>query len=407
MEQVFGYSAYSKSGERVEGTLEAASHSEALAALRQKGLVPVSVSNQQSGVEQPWWSRQISFSSSVVPLRDVARLCDTLAALTKAGFSMVDAVKTATELVKLRVAKDALRVFEDSLRAGQSQRKASEVLRGVFPAEFVDLIALGDTSNTMDTVLASGARLFRKRAEMREKVSGALVYPLILIAAALLVFLVLILFLAPNLKPIFAAANAEPGGILRALFWMNGLFVQHWVLLLAALPLVVGLSVFALTTRAVRRILTDLLERLPGISSVLRSGHLANATRSTALLMESGMPVHAALRAVGKTAQGGLGTLFEQAAAEAERGGDVAPVFERPAVPSAFQQFIAAAELSNQWAPVLTSAADLFEAEAARGQERLTELLTPALTILIGAFIGVMMLSIVGAILDVNELSFT
>ncbi len=403
----YRYTAYTASGSRENGTLEAVSQADALQRLKRQGMVPARVESAEAGSDaKAWWQKDVALFSRGPGMREVARICDTLAALLRAGIALPAALSATADGIGNATTKTALLRFRDGLESGRPLQSAAGPLRDVLPAELIDLLVLGDRSNRLAVVLEEASKLFRKRAALADKLASALIYPAILVLAALGLMGVLVFFLAPALRPLFVSAGVEATGVLAMLFWANDALTANGVWIAASLPIAFGGIYLLVTQTPFGQGIAGLVRKAPVVGRVLLSGDLSVVARSLALLVDSGMPVQQAFRLTGSATPGDLGMALAHAAERAEHGEQIAPAFRDADVPAAFSQLLAAAEASNQWPLVLSDTADLFEAEAGRGQERLAELITPALTLLIGVVVGFVMISVVGAILDINELSF-
>jgi general secretion pathway protein F len=243
------------------------------------------------------------------------------------------------------------------------------------------------------------ARSLRRQEKLSSQISGALVYPAILMVAGLCVFLLMALFLAPRIATIFTSIDRPlPFGL--GVFIAIGDVLRNWgVFLFVGL---VGLLVGAAS------VLRRLKFRIPVVGKLLREASLARLSRSLSLMLSAGVPLAPALREASTALPADpVAQVFETAATAIESGGAGRDVFAAaPELPASFRELYAIGERTNTLSRVLEAVAASLEDSTERNAQRMATLLTPLLTLVIGGSVSLLVYAVMSALLSVNDLAF-
>jgi general secretion pathway protein F len=234
-------------------------------------------------------------------------------------------------------------------------------------------------------------------------VATALLYPAILIVAAVAVMLIVALTLAPALAPLFAGEGREMPGSL-AFFLGFGRFVSGWWPLLV---LLLGGAVVAVIW-GLRQGWGRVVFRLPLFGPLVRDAALLALVRSLALMLKAGRPLAEALRGLAQADAGGPYAADLRAAVTALERGERAHVAlaEGGHLPPMVRELFRVGEEANALVPVLEALSQTLQGQLDQSTQRLLRLLTPILTLVIGGAVGALVYSIMGAVLSINDLAF-
>ena len=408
---VYSYQGCDSTGVSENGTIEASSEKLAFDTLQSRGITvfDLSTGTGSTASELPWYRRDISFWGSELPYEDQAATADLLATLFGAGLS-------ATEVIRIAALSsekpDIKRHFErvgQRVADGTSFAEAFEAENRRFSPIFVSFLKVSDTANTLPQLLKELGRFFQKQNAVRQKVVSALIYPAILVVAAIALLLVVIFYLAPNLEPIFASVDRDPPGTLAFLLSMNDGLRSYWLFVAAGFGGLIFALLAALQIPSVKSALSRVQLRLPIVGKLMRLTALSRLAQATELLLSSGQPLAEALRTATQVMGGssGFGVRFEEAAEAIEAGLSASTVFdEDPAIPATFKELFRIGEETNRLPSTLAALSESMATQADRQSQRLLNLLTPALTLVLGLGIGFLIYTLMGAILEVNELAF-
>lgn len=389
----FHYVAFTQDGKRETGSLDVSGESEAWEKLSSVGLSVVELSRGESArTRLPRPTHQLRLSVQ-------ADLADQLSVLFAAKLPTLEIVR----VVELGATTPAVaRMFSrigHLLADGQALPAAlQEAGRGLSPL-FASLMRIGEATGDPAPLMAALARSLRRQEKLASQVSGALVYPAILLVGGLSVFLLMALFLAPRIATVFTSID-RPLPFELGLFIALGEGLQNWGWLL-----IIGL--IGLTSLVIAP-LFRLRYRLPLLGGLLREASLARLSRSLSLMLSAGVPLAAALKEASSAQPADpVALLFGQAAMAVESGGTGRDVFGAALnLPPSFRELYAIGERTNTLAPVMSAVAFGLEESVERKAQRATTLLTPILTLVVGGGVALLVYVVMSALLSVNDLAF-
>lgn len=331
----------------------------------------------------------------------------SMATLLGSRVEVDTAVQLAAEATTDRRARVAFGEVTDGLRSGSDLSGALAALGDRIPDYYVSMVRAGEAGAGVDKVFERLAAALEKSGQTREKLRSALIYPLILVALALLSIFFLAMFVVPRFEPIFIQAGAELPAIAAGIVWISRALVYNWHILMVLIP-GVALAARALVRRPdIRKLLHTAALHMPVLGSLIRKTQIARALSLWSMLLANGVPALTALRVAGTSVRNlSLRGAFRRVAIRIEDGSPVAAalateqVFEEP-----LPHLAAVGERTGALAQVFATSSLQMERSAERRIERLVGLLTPVLTLLLGGMVALIMGSLMTVILDLNELA--
>lgn len=404
----YSYKAYDAKGGRLVGEIESETREAALEALVRQGRYALElVEGGGSAPSLPWWQQEV-FSSRRLSQQNITLFTRELATLIKAELPIDEALRIVVlqPLISARtrqtVAAVLARVLDgDSLSEGLSAQK------GAFPEYYWRIVHAGEASGTLGPALEDLAHLLDRSMEFRTRIVSALVYPATLLFAAGGALTIVMTILIPTIAPMFKEAGKEPPALIGSLIGLQDFLSEHWLatLLLGALGVA---ALIALFRQDAWRLMRDrVVLRLPLISGLVENGQTAVFARTLGTMIKSGVPMLRALAVAGDALRNRAmsGAVHACATEMREGGGLVGALGKSGLFPELSLRLISVGEQSGQLDTMLGRVADIYEAALQRQLDRVTSLLTPILTIVIGGVVGGLILSVIGAIVSVNELA--
>jgi general secretion pathway protein F len=403
----YGYRAYDSGGRLMQGEIMADSRELALEALHRRGAFPLEVAEGLASPAKPWWDREIVLFRHV-PLGGLALFSRELATLVKADLPLdetlrIVALQPSLSTAMRRVTEGVLaRVLE-----GQSLSQALSAADGAFPEFYWRLVRGGEASGTLGAVLEDVAAFLERAAEIRAKVLSALLYPAILLTAAGLAVLAIMAVLLPAIVPLLRDAGAPLPPIVRVLEAVREAVTGHWQAWLGGAAVAVALLAALIATGQLKSALSRLALRTPLIGGLVAKREVARFSRTLATLMKSGVPLLDAARIAGGVLVNVSYRSAIMAAAEEVRQGAALsrPLTASGLFPEVALRLIAVGEKTGQLDAMLLRVAEIFEAALQRQLDRITAMITPLLTLCIGALVGGLIVSVMSALLGINELA--
>jgi general secretion pathway protein F len=359
------------------------------------------------GTATPWYAREIALGGQGTRAAAEAELAELLAILFRARMSLPEVVRIATSSTRDPGLRAAFGRIGQRIADGATLADSTDgTLAGLSP-HMRAMLRLVDKSFDPSDALQVFAQYMRQRDMRRRKLKGALIYPAILVAAAVGVMVIVALVLVPAIEPIFAGLNRPlPAGL--SVFKAVGQIVSDPVALAALGLLSLFGSLIALRPPApLRRVLSDLAGRLPFLGRATFVAELARLTHLTNLLLRSGLDLAASLReSVAIDGTGGASAVFRAAADALDQGRPASSALvENKRVPPVFLSLFTAAEATNSFENVLPALAAALDQEVDQRAERNVALLTPLLTLVLGGGIGLLIYTVMDAVLSVNDLA--
>ena len=403
----YGYRAYDGSGRLVEGEIVSDSREMALDALHRRGEFPLEVADGLVARRARWWDREIRLFRRV-SLGGLALFTRELATLIKADIALDETLRIVALQPSL---SSSMRGITEAILArvleGQSLSQAMAAEGDAFPEFYWRLVRGGEASGTLGEVLDDLAAFLERSAEMRGKVLSALLYPMILLTVAVLAVVAIMAILLPSIVPLLRDAGAPLPFIVRVLEGIREAVTANWGISLGLVGALVAGIVALIATGLLRLVFSRLVLRLPLIRGLVVQREVARFSRTLATLMKSGVPMLEATRIAGSVL---VNLVFRSAVAtvtEEVRQG--APLTRSLAASGYFPELalrlIAVGEKTGQLEIMLLRVADIFEATLQRRLDRVTALITPVLTLGIGFLVGGLIVSVMGALLSINELA--
>jgi general secretion pathway protein F len=401
----FQYAAYDAVGRIERGEVESASRADALSALEARGLVPFETHDvaPRSGRRPLIDLRR----SNRLGLRVCADLTRELAVLLAADVPL----DASLRLLAHKTQDRQLEVLAERLLAGVN---AGQPLSAVLndpeleaPPVLVNLLRAGEARGNLAPTLADLAAFFESRMETQGKLRSALVYPAVLCVTALGAIGIIIAVLVPALLPLFADSGASAPLVLRLGHAVGqGIGAYGYQLAAGLIAATLGLRRF-LQRPAVRRRLDEGALRLPGIRTLIMRASTALFARTLGTLLRNGVSLLPALGiAAAVVPNGVIAAAVNRAAERVQEGRRLADALAETGRFSDFAlRFVAIGEEASRLDRMLLHLADLSDKEAQRSIDRAMTLISPLLTIVIGGLIGSLFVSVVQALLNVNQLA--
>ncbi len=403
----FQYRAYDAGGRLVSGQLESATREAALDALRRQGALPVEIAATDATESRSRYGLSL-LRRGTLPDATLALVTRELATLLDADLPLDDALR----LIALQPSLDARarRSVDGVLQrvlAGTSLSEALASEAHAFPEVFARLVAAGEQSGGLARPLAALASDLERRVALRTTLRDALIYPLVLLAAAVVALSVVVGVLVPAIAPLFDEAGVAAPPVIAVLRDLQTLVATRWPLLVAAVVALVLLLALAGERAGIRRGVDALILRLPIAGPLVQRRETARLAATLATLLGNGVAMLDAMRIAG-TAQtnhvyrAATAGMTERLASGSMLSGEIAAsgLYAELA-----QRMIAIGERTGDLPGMLARLARIEEAALQRGLERIAGLVAPLLTITIGLFVGAIILSVMDAVLGLNELA--
>lgn len=405
---IFSYRAVTATGEAQDGVVEAASEREAGRKLSESGLIVLSMqvktasAKRRQSVQLPSLGRKAVFGP-----KEVVLFTRELAVLLKAGLPLDNALGVLGQVSGNAAVQDTVGAVREHVRRGHALSQAL----GEHPAFgrfYVNMVRAGEVGGVLDDVLARLAEYLERARALRETVVSALIYPAILLAVAVLSVVVLLVFVVPQFKELFADMGKALPLPTQIVIGAGEFLTGYWWLILGVLAIAVWGGRRALARPETRYRFDAWLLSLPLFGELVLKTEVTRFARTFGTLVRSGVTVADALSISGATATNGVvAESITSTASEVRHGRRISDVLSEQSVfPALALHLVRVGEESGDLEGMLFQVADIFDGEVQAVIKRMLALLEPVLILGLGMLIAGIIISILIAILGVNELAF-
>jgi general secretion pathway protein F len=401
----FEYTALDATGRQTKGVVEGDTARHVRTLLRERQLLPTSVT-EVVAQEAKQTTGFGSFSGGRVSAADLALLTRQLATLSKAGLPLDEALLAVSQQTERPRVQSILMGVRAKVNEGHTLAAGLGEFPRVFPEIYRATVSAGEQSGHLDLVLERLADYTESREQTRQKVMGALLYPIGLSVMCFGIITLLLTFVVPKVVDVFENSRARLPLITRVLIGFSD-FLRHYGLWLLA-AIVVGVILFVRWQRnpAAKRVVQRRLLDLPLIGRLTRGYNAARFTRTLSILTASTVPVLDALRIAGEVVTSlPMRDAVTDAAARVREG---APIGRSLAVSRLFPpmtiHLISSGEASGQLEQMLDRAASSQERELDGLITALLGLLGPLLIVVMGLFVMGIVFAMLLPIFEMNDL---
>jgi general secretion pathway protein F len=337
---------------------------------------------------------------------DVAVMTRQLATLIRAGVPLVDSISALVDQVEKEGLVKVLTSVRESLKAGTSFSKCLEAHPNVFPPLFVNMVAAGEASGTLENVLERLADFMEGQARLKGKVTAALAYPLLMMFIGVVMVSVLMVSVVPKVVSIFDNLGQELPWYTELLIFTSNVFANYWWLLLI---LIAG-GIYAFRrwkkTPEGRMKWDTFVLRVPVFGRLNLLVSVARFSRTLATLLSSGVQLLSAMDIV-KNVLGNalLESVVSTAIGSIREGESIAEPLKRSGeFPPMVTHMIAIGERSGQLEQMLENVSRAYEADVETKVVALTSLLEPLMIVFLGGIVGFIAMAILMPLVQMNQL---
>ncbi|MBP7876187.1 type II secretion system F family protein [Candidatus Woesebacteria bacterium] len=395
----FRYTVKNDQNQTIKGKIEAKSERSAAALLHERKLFVVDV--RPLGDELMLHINSALFG---VKSSDVVLFTRQLSTMISAGLPLANGLAILSQQSKPDMARLVGSILQD-IEGGLTFADALAKHPKEFGSMFIQLIRAGEIGGVLDDVLGRLADNMEKSSQFRAKTKGALIYPVIVIIAMLVVGAIMMIFVIPKMTALYKDFDAELPMMTQLLIGSSDFFVRFWW--------VIGGIVFAAVTAFAKWKKTDggrhsydrMMLRLPLFGPLIEKIALTEFTRTLALLLNSGVSLLEALEIVTK----GVDNIvyqdaLQECAKQVEKGVSLSQALTRFAeFPPILQQMVAVGEETGRLDEVLRKLSVYFEQESEQAVKNMTAAIEPMIMVVLGVGVGAMVIAVIMPIYNLTS----
>lgn len=378
-EFVFEWEGRDRSGKQVRGEMRAGGENQVQAALRRQGVMPTKIKK-----------RRMRAGKSIKP-KDLAIFTRQLATMMKAGVPLLQAFDIVGRGNPNPSVTKLLNDIRTDVETGTSLSVAFRKYPLYFNALYCNLVEAGEAAGILDNLLDRLAVYMEKTEAMKSKIKSALMYPISVLVVAFVVTAVIMIFVVPAFKQVFANFGADLPGPTLMVIAISEVFVKYWWLIFGGIG--GGLYFFFQAWRRsekMQHVMDRLMLHMPIFGVLVDKSCIARWTRTLSTMFAAGVPLVEALDSVGGAAGNAVYALAtRQIQQEVSTGTALTVAMGNVNLfPSMVLQMCAIGEESGSIDHMLGKAADFYEAEVDDMVAGISSLMEPIIIVILGTIIG-------------------
>ena len=397
--QQFVWEGTDKRGVKMKGESSSKNANLLKAELRKQGINPTVVRTKSKPL--------FGAAGKTITSQEIAIFSRQIATMLQAGVPMVQAFEILGSGQKNPRMRDMLMDIRDSIAGGSSLSEAMARHPVQFDSLYQNLTRAGESAGVLDTILDTVATYKERTEALKGKIKKALFYPAAVIAVAILVSAILLIYVVPQFEDVFKGFGADLPAFTQMIVDASRFLTQWWWAVLGAIIGSLAAFIFALKrSTAMQRAMDRLMLKIPVIGMILHQSAIARFARTLALTFKAGVPLVEALETVG----GATGSIVYNEAVLRVRD-DVSVGYQLNVAmkqvnlfPHMVVSMTAIGEESGALDTMLLKVAEFYEQEVNNSVDALASLIEPFIMVVIGVLVGGM---VVGMYLPIFKLAAT
>ena len=395
-------------GTALRATLEADSIKSAKQKLKKSGVILLSVEEKSAAKKSALTQLFPTLSGSgSVNLRTLAVTTRQFASLIKANIPLVEALGALIDQTDNLKLKTTFADVRQQVNEGISLREALAKHPKVFTTIFINMVESGEASGTLPLVLRRLADFMESQVRLRQKVTSAMTYPLLMAGIGGLLMMVIFTFVIPKIANIFVSMNKKMPWYTQALMDFSFFLRNYWwvVALVVTFVVFIAKKYYSPPTGKIKK--DRLLLKLPLFGEVVRLIAVSRFASTMATLLNGGVPLVTALGIVKSVVNN---EILAQAVATAKEniteGQNISEPLRRSGeFPSLLIHMIAIGERTGELPPMLEMVAQQYEEQVNAKVERMTTLIEPLMIVFMGLSVGVIVMAVFVPLLQLQEIN--
>jgi len=399
----YSYLALDNKGKKKKGIIESDSARLARQQLRKKSLTPLEITAVKTQNKK---SRSSLFSPKL-SASELSLLTRQLATLVRAALPLEESLQAVADQSESQKIKMVLIAVRSDVLTGKPLAQSMQAFPRIFPKDFIATVSAGEESGDLAMVLERLADHVERSQELKQKIVGAMLYPIILSIVAISVVVGLLTFVVPQIIHVFDSMDQDLPPLTQNLIFISELLQNqgHYIALGIAIFCVIIYKL--LQNPTIKKTWHLFLLKLPLISPLIRTLNSAKLCRTLSTLLVSGVPMLTALNIAAKVITNiPMHDTIEQAIQEIREGSSLSHALKRGiGFPPLTIHLIASGESSGQIDAMLEKAAETQERELQGWISSFLTILEPILLLSMGGIVLTIVLAIMLPIFNLNDLA--
>lgn len=392
----FTFKARDSKGEISEGSLEAADRFIAAKELREQGKVPILITEVSSSAGG--FSAKFEKFFAKVKLHEKIILIHNLAGMLSAGLPLNRALEVQKKQNKNPLILEIIDGLLETINAGSTLSEGFAKYPKVFPPLVVSMIRAGEESGNLSTTLNDIGSNLQKSYDLNRKIKSAMMYPMIIVFAVVLIGILMLIFVVPTLTAVFKGFGTKLPASTQFIITISDFATHHTFLFLGSVALIFGGGAIFVKAKAMQKTNETILLHLPVIGTIAKEVNTARTARTLSSLLLSGVEMTRALTITEDVLQNSYyKEVLKKANVAIQKGSTLSSIFkaETKLYPVMMGEMIAVGEETGSLTKMLADIAIYYESEVDAKTKDLSTIIEPMLMLFIGGAVGFFAISII------------
>ena len=397
----FNYVAVNKQGKREKGIIEAVDEQDLKKKLRLKGLILV---NSIKSTKSQRKSKGFKFQSSVNSY-DLTLITRQMATMLESGIALLRVISIIEKQAEKPKLKEMFSQIKNDVSQGQTLSSALAKNPKYFDKLYVSMVKAGEASGSLDVVLVRLAKSKEDSEELKGRVKGAMIYPVIVVAVSFIIVYGLMSFVVPRFVEMFAGAGMEMPALTQVVINISAVMAKFWHVILVAVVGGIFLLIKTIKTPKGKEKFDKFILKIPMIGTLLRKVSVARFTRTMATLLSSGVPILLAFDIASETSGNAvISKAVVLARNSIKEGNTIAkPLEQSGEFPVMVTQMIEVGEESGTITEMLNKISDFMETDIKQGIQDLVAAMEPLAIVIMAVVVGTIVIALFLPLFSISD----
>jgi general secretion pathway protein F len=401
---IYAYKGMDRSGKEIKNTINVESIVVAKQRVKSMGIMLIDIREQKA--QGTSGGPSLLRIGGSVPVDDLAMMTRQLATLIKAKIQIVEALAALTDQVENANLRLVLSDLRQKVNEGASLAKALQDHPKVFNSIYVNMVEAGEASGTLEIVLLRLADFTESQVKLKNKIKGAMTYPVIMAVFGFVMMNVIFIFVIPKIAKIFISMKKELPLITKICIGISNFLVGYWWLVILGIIFTIYATMKYINTAKGQSHWHAMQLKLPILGILVKMINVSRFCSTLGTLMNSGVPILTALTIVKNLIPNvHMKDAVEKARQSVSEGASLAqPLIQSGYFPALVTHMIKLGERSGELEPMLKIISENYEDQVQSKISGLTSILEPIMMICLGVAIGFIVFAVVIPMMNMNSL---
>ncbi len=401
---IYTYKGLSKTGKEIKSTVTVESLAMAKQKIKSMGVMLIDIQEEKSKSEKKGLL-SISFGSGV-SVEDLALMTRQLATLIKAKIQIVEALSALMDQVESETLRVILSEAKQKVNEGSSLAEALADHPKVFNNVYVNMVAAGESSGTLEIVLLRLADFTEAQMKLKNKIKGAMTYPVVMMVFGFIMMNVIFVFVIPKIAKIFVSMKKELPLQTKISIWISDFMQSYWWMVIIGIILSFMLFKKYISSKKGERVWHAFVLKLPIAGKLVKMINVSRFCSSLGTLLNSGVPILTAMNIVKNLIPNvHMKDAIEKSRIAVSEGSSLTgPLIASGHYPPLVTHMITLGEKSGEMQSMLKIISENYEDQVESKISGLTSILEPIMMVIMGLAVGFIVFSVVVPMMSLNSM---